>query len=84
MSLSYEAVAIRTSHSRPTYIAQHFTESYKRMSDSLSHVLLKDNFSDNTHTMEHLNSVLVDIKALSRKTMKEVWDNDEDEFWDSQ
>ena len=34
--------------------------------------------------MEHLNSVLVDIKALSRKTMKEVWDNDEDEFWDSQ
>ena len=54
------------------------------MFNSPNQVLFKNNFSENVQIAEHFNSVLVDIRVLSQKTMKEIWDNDEDEFWNSQ
>ena len=84
MSLKYEGVAIQASHSQPTCDTQKLTGFYLKMFNSPNQVLFKNNFSENVQIAEHFNSVLVDIRVLSQKTMKEIWDNDEDEFWNSQ
>jgi len=76
---------------------KHFYEQSKN-ADTLNVLLwVRENFestgsrifendsSESTNTANRManEDVFVDMSSLSRKVMKEIWDNQEDEFWNT-